>query len=68
VVADETADEKRGKHTAGVSHQYAGCAGGIVNCVTWVTMSLIGAHGKTHGIAEMVLYARVRRRVHECRI
>jgi SRSO17 transposase len=47
VVADETADEKRGKHTAGVSHQYAGCAGGIVNCVTWVTMSLIGAHSKT---------------------
>jgi SRSO17 transposase len=47
VVTDETADEKRGKHTAGVSHQYAGCAGGIVNCVTWVMMSLIGAHSKT---------------------
>jgi SRSO17 transposase len=47
VVTDETADEKRGKHTAGVGHQYAGCAGGIVNCVTWVVMSLIGAHSKT---------------------
>lgn len=47
VVTDETADEKRGKHTAGVSHQYAGCAGGIVNCVTWVMMSLIGAHSRT---------------------
>jgi len=47
VVTDETADEKRGKRTAGVSHQYAGCAGGIVNCVTWVMMSLIGAHSKT---------------------
>jgi SRSO17 transposase len=47
VVTDETADEKRGKHTAGVSHQYAGCAGGIVNCVTWVMMSLIGPRSKT---------------------
>ena len=47
VVADETADEKRGKHTAGVSHQYAGCAGGVVNCVTWVMMSLIAPRSKT---------------------
>jgi SRSO17 transposase len=55
VVADETADEKRGKHTAGVSHQYAGCAGGIVNCVTWVMMSLIGAHSKTWVSARIFL-------------
>lgn len=47
VVVDETADEKRGKHTAGVSRQYAGCAGGIINCVTWVMMSFIGPRGKT---------------------
>ena len=47
MVVDETADEKRGKHTAGVSRQYAGCAGGIINCVTWVMMSFIGPHGKT---------------------
>ena len=47
VVVDETADVKRGKHTAGVSRQYAGCAGGIVNCVTWVMMGFIGLRGKT---------------------
>jgi SRSO17 transposase len=47
VVTDETADEKRGKRTAGVSHQYAGCAGGIVNCVTWVMMSLVLPRSKT---------------------
>jgi SRSO17 transposase len=46
MVVDETADEKRGKHTAGVSRQYAGCAGGIINCVTWVMMSFIGPRGK----------------------
>ena len=46
MVVDETADEKRGKHTAGVSRQYAGCAGGIINCVTWVMMSFIGSRGK----------------------
>jgi SRSO17 transposase len=47
IVADETADGKRGKHTAGVSRQYAGRAGGIINCVTRVMMSLIGPRGKT---------------------
>jgi len=47
VVVDETADAKRGKHTAGVSHQYAGCAGRVINCVTWVMMSFIGLRGKT---------------------
>ena len=47
MVVDETADEKRGKHTAGVSRQYAGCAGGIINCVTWVMMSIICPRGKT---------------------
>jgi SRSO17 transposase len=55
VVADETADEKRGKHTAGVSHQYAGCAGGVVNCVTWVMMSFIGARSKTWVSARVFL-------------
>jgi SRSO17 transposase len=47
MVVDETADEKSGKHTAGVSRQYAGCAGGIINCVTWVMMSLVCPRGKT---------------------
>lgn len=46
-VVDETADEKRGKHTAGVSRQYAGCAGGIINCTTWVMLSLVTPGGKT---------------------
>jgi SRSO17 transposase len=47
IVVDETADAKRGKLTAGVSRQYAGCAGKIINCVTWVMMSFIGPRGKT---------------------
>jgi hypothetical protein len=47
--------KKRGKHTAGVSRQYAGCAGGIINCVTWVMMSFIGPRGKTWVSGRMFL-------------
>jgi len=41
VVVDETAQPKRGRHTAGVGVQYAGFAGGKVNCVTSVTLALL---------------------------
>lgn len=47
LVTDETAQGKQGKSTAGVSHQYAGCAGGIINCVTWVALSLVMPDAKT---------------------
>jgi SRSO17 transposase len=42
VIVDETAQVKRGMGTAGVGHQYAGCAGGVVNCVNWVFLTIAG--------------------------
>jgi hypothetical protein len=41
IAVDETGQAKRGRHTAGVGVQYAGFAGGKVNCVTSVTLCLI---------------------------
>ena len=41
IAVDETGQPKRGRHTAGVGVQYAGFAGGEVNCVTSVTLCLI---------------------------
>ena len=55
IVFDETADEKRGKETAGVGYQYAGCAGGVVNCVTWVMASFLGPEEKTWAAAGLFL-------------
>jgi hypothetical protein len=55
ILFDETADGKQGKMTCGVGYQYAGCAGGINNCVTWVMASLVGADFKTWASAEMFL-------------
>lgn len=47
VAVDETACEKRGKETAGVSYQYAGCAGRVTNCTNWVAATLIGSTVRT---------------------
>jgi hypothetical protein len=47
IAVDETAQPKRGKHTAGVGVQYAGFAGGKVNCVTSVTLCLITPSAST---------------------
>ena len=47
IAVDETAQAKRGKHTAGVGIQYAGFAGGKVNCVTSVTLCLITPSAST---------------------
>lgn len=41
IAVDETGQPKRGRHTAGVGVQYAGFAGGKVNCVTSVALALI---------------------------
>ena len=53
ILFDETADLKRGKMTCGVGYQYAGCAGGIANCATWVTASLAGTRLKTWADARL---------------
>jgi hypothetical protein len=47
VIVDETAQLKRGMATAGVAHQYAGCAGRVVNCTTWVIATLAGPFMRT---------------------
>lgn len=47
VIVDETAQEKRGKSTAGVGYQYAGIAGRTINCTTWVSAALVGPRYKT---------------------
>lgn len=55
ILFDETADLRRGKMTCGVGYQYAGCAGGIVNCATWVIASLAGARLRTWAAADLFL-------------
>src|SRR5262245_54160569 len=40
VIVDETAQPKRGIATAGVGYQYAGCAGGVINCINWVFLTM----------------------------
>jgi hypothetical protein len=47
IAVDETGQAKRGRHTAGVGVQYAGFAGGKVNCVTSVTLCLITPSAST---------------------
>jgi hypothetical protein len=47
VIVDETAQAKRGMATAGVAHQYAGCAGGVVNCINWVFLTMAGPFMRT---------------------
>jgi SRSO17 transposase len=52
---DETADVKRGRKTCGVGYQYAGCAGKVVNCTTWVMASLTGSTLRTWVAADLFL-------------
>ena len=47
IAVDETGQPKRGRNTAGVGVQYAGFAGGKVNCVTSVTLCLITPSAST---------------------
>lgn len=47
VIVDETAQVKRGMATAGVGHQYAGCAGGVANCINWVFLTIAGPFMRT---------------------
>jgi SRSO17 transposase len=55
IIFDETADVKRGKKTCGVGYQYAGCAGKVVNCTTWVMASLTGSTVRTWVAADLFL-------------
>lgn len=47
MAVDETGQAKRGCHTAAVGVQYAGCAGGTINCVTSVTFCLVTPSAST---------------------
>ena len=47
VIVDETAQPKRGMATAGVGHQYAGCAGSVINCTNWVFITMAGPFMRT---------------------
>ena len=47
VIVDETAQPKRGMATAGVGHQYAGCAGSVINCTNWVFLTMAGPFMRT---------------------
>lgn len=55
VIADETADAKRGRQTAGVGYQYAGIAGCVINCTTWVALALVGPRYKTWVSSDLYL-------------
>jgi len=55
IIADETADAKRGRQTAGVGYQYAGIAGGVINCTTWVSLALVGPRCKTWVSSDLYL-------------
>lgn len=55
IALDETAQAKRGHHTAGVGIQYAGFAGHLLNCVTSVVASLVTPHAATWIAAERFL-------------
>jgi len=58
IALDETAQAKRGRHTAGVGVQYAGFAGGKVNCVTSVVLSLVTPDASTWVANELFLQAK----------
>jgi hypothetical protein len=55
IAVDETAQAKRGRHTAGVGVQYAGFAGATINCVTSVVASLVTPGASTWVANELFL-------------
>jgi len=44
-VLDETGQEKKGEHTAGVKPQYGGCAGQVTTAITIVCCTSAGSRG-----------------------
>jgi SRSO17 transposase len=55
VVLDETGQEKKGTHTAGVAGQYAGCAGRVTNAVTIVYCTYASERGHAQVGARLYL-------------
>lgn len=53
-VLDESGQEKKGEHTAGVKRQYVGCAGRVANAVNVVYCTLASARG--HALIGARLY------------
>src|SRR5262249_22877827 len=54
-VLDETGQEKKGEHTAGVKHQYVGCAGQVANAVNIVYCTYASARGHAQVGARLYL-------------
>jgi SRSO17 transposase len=54
LVIDESGFPKRGKHSAGVGHQYCGCTGRVENCQVGVFLSYVTATG--HALIDRELY------------
>src|SRR5262249_39576449 len=54
LVLDESGQEKAGEHTAGVKHQYLGCAGRVANGINVVYASYAAPAG--HAVIEARLY------------
>jgi len=47
-VLDETGQEKKGEHTAGVKRQYVGCAGQVTNAINIVYCTYASSRGHAH--------------------
>ncbi len=54
-VLDETGQEKKGEHTAGVKRQYVGCAGQVANAVNVVSCTYAGSRGHAQVGARLYL-------------
>lgn len=54
-VLDETGQEKKGSHTAGVKRQYVGCAGQVANAINVVYCTYATARGHAHVGARLYL-------------
>lgn len=54
LVLDESGFPKRGRHSAGVAHQYCGCTGHVENCQVGVFASYVTALG--HALIDRELY------------
>lgn len=54
-VLDETGQEKKGDHTAGVKRQYVGCAGQVANAINVVYCTYATPRGHAHVGARLYL-------------
>jgi SRSO17 transposase len=54
-ILDETGQEKKGEHTAGVKRQYVGCAGQVANAINVVYCTYATPRGHAHVGARLYL-------------